>query len=206
MTENIIHQITLECLINREKYEKQTAKEKTMKINKKDKKFYRRRVLNLTRELLLSKKEGDSTSDITNVMETVVTPDLLNAFNNYIKACIHNFKIIDKNDIIQEDYKDMNMSLLNDLNFLDLPETLENENQNIDNNTNENNKLIMRTIKEKSNLDNFVKIKYKKPQEDIIIPKIREINLNDPNLRNKGIKKKEKENNINIVYDENKKK
>jgi hypothetical protein len=206
MTENIVHQITLDCLINKEKYEKQTAKEKTMKINKKDKKFYRRRVLNLTRELLLSKKEGDSTSDITNVMETIVTPDLLNAFNNYIKACIHNFKIIDKNDIIQEDYKDMNMSLLNDLNFLDFPETLENENQNIDNNTNENNKLIMRTIKEKSNLDNFVKIKYKKPQEDIIIPKIREINLNDPNLRNKGIKKKEKENNINIVYDENKKK
>ena len=64
----------------------------------------------------------------------------------------------------------------------------------------------MRTIKEKSNLDNFVKIKYQKPQEDIIIPKIREINLNDPNLRNKGIKKKEKENNINILYDENKKK
>ena len=203
MTENIIHQITLECLINKEKYEKQTAKEKTMKINKKDKKFYRRRVLNLTRELLLSKKEGDSTSDLTNVMETVVTPDLLNAFNNYIKACIHNFKIIDKNDIIQEDYKDMNISLLNNL---DIPETLENENQNIDNNTNENNKLIMRTIKEKSNLDNFVKIKYKKPQEDIIIPKIREINLNDPNLRNKGIKKKEKENNISILYDENKKK
>jgi hypothetical protein len=136
-------------------------------------------------------------------METVVTPDLLNAFNNYIKACIHNFKIIDKNDIIQEDYKDMNISLLNNL---DIPETLENENQNIDNNTNENNKLIMRTIKEKSNLDNFVKIKYKKPQEDIIIPKIREINLNDPNLRNKGIKKKEKENNISILYDENKKK
>ena len=203
MTENIVHQITLECLINKDKYEKQTSKEKSMKINKKDKKFYRRRVLNLTRELLLSKKEGGDTSDLTNVMETVVTPDLLNAFDNYVKACIHNFKIIDKNDIIQEDYKDINMNLLNDLNFLDLSETLENETQN---NSNENNKLIMRTIKEKSNLDNFVKIKYQKPQEDIIIPKIREINLNDPNLRNKGIKKKEKENNINILYDENKKK
>ena len=187
-------------------YEKHKNAEKNLKINKKDKKFYRRRVLNLTRELLLSKKEGDATSDLTNVMETIVTPDLLNAFNNYVKACIHNFKIIDKNDIIQEDYKDINMNLLNDLNFLDLPETLENENQNIDNSANENNKLIMRSIKEKSNLDNFVKIKYKKLPEDIIIPKIREINLTDPNLRNKGIKKKEKENNINIVYDENKKK
>ena len=195
MDKNIVHQITLECLLNKERYEKHMSIDKKMKINKKDKKFYRRRVLNLTRELLLSKKEGGDTSDLTNVMETVVTPDLLNAFDNYVKACIHNFKIIDKNDIIQEDYKDMN--------FLYLSETLENE---IQNNSNENNKLIMRTIKEKSNLDNFVKIKYQKPQEDIIIPKIREINLNDPNLRNKGIKKKEKENNINILYDENKKK
>jgi hypothetical protein len=34
MTENILLKITLDCLINKEKYEKQTAKEKTMKINK----------------------------------------------------------------------------------------------------------------------------------------------------------------------------
>jgi len=203
MDKNIVHQITLECLLNKERYEKHMSIDKKMKINKKDKKFYRRRVLNLTRELLLSKKDGTDISDVTNVMETVVTPDLLNAFDNYVKACIHNFKIIDKNDIIQEDYKEMN--LLNNLNLLDLPESLTLENE-IQNNPNENNKLIMRTIKEKSNLDNFVKIKYQKPQEDIIIPKIREINLNDPNLRNKGIKKKEKENNINILYDENKKK
>ena len=203
MTENIIHQITLECLINKDMYEKQSSKEKNMKINKKDKKFYRRRVLNLTRELLLAKKEGNNTSDIPNIMETTITPDLLAAFNNYVKACIQNFKTIDKNDIIQEDYKGIDMNILNDLKILDIPETLESE---VENNATENDKLIMRTIKEKSNLDNFVKIKYKKPQEDIIIPKIREINLTDPNLRNKGIKKKEKENNINIVYDENKKK
>lgn len=201
MTENIVHQITLDCLINKDMYEKQSSKEKNMKINKKDKKFYRRRILNLTRELLLSKKEGDPTSDITNVMETVVTPDLLATFNNYVKACIHNFKIIDKNDIIQEDYKDINT------NILDMPGTLpHDDNNNIQETANDNNRLFMRTIKTKPSLDNFVKYTYKKQPDDIILPKIREINLDEPTLRNKGIKKKEKENNINIVYDENKKK
>ena len=207
MTENIVHQITLDCLINREIYDKHSCPSKNMKINKKDKKFYRKRILNLTRELLLTKKDKNTTditdsNEINDVMETTVTPDLLNAFNNYVKACIQNFKTIDKNDIIQEDYKDININLLNDL---DIPETLKHD-HNIQETTNDNNRLFMRTIKTKPSLDNFVKYTYKKQQDDIILPKIREINLDEPTLRNKGIKKKEKENNINIVYDENKKK
>jgi hypothetical protein len=201
MTENIVNQITLDCLINREIFDKHNSTIKNMKINKKDKKFYRKRILNLTRELLLTKKEGNDTSDITNIMETVVTPDLLYAFNNYVKACIQNFKTIDKNDIIQEDYKDMNLS---NQNILNSAETLQHD--NIQETSNDNNRLFMRTVKTKPSLDNFVKYTYKKQHDDIILPKIREINLDEPTLRNKGIKKKEKENNINIVYDENKKK
>jgi hypothetical protein len=202
MTENIVNQITLDCLINREIFDKHNSTIKNMKINKKDKKFYRKRILNLTRELLLTKKEGNDTSDITNIMETTVTPDLLYAFNNYVKACIQNFKTIDKNDIIQEDYKDMNLS---NQNILNSAETLQHD-HNIQETSNDNNMLFMRTVKTKPSLDNFVKYTYKKQHDDIILPKIREINLDEPNLRNKGIKKKEKENNINIVYDENKKK
>ena len=202
MTENIVNQITLDCLINREIFDKHNSTIKNMKINKKDKKFYRKRILNLTRELLLTKKEGNDTSDITNIMETTVTPDLLYAFNNYVKACIQNFKTIDKNDIIQEDYKDMNLS---NQNILNSAQTLQHD-HNIQETSNDNNRLFMRTVKTKPSLDNFVKYTYKKQHDDIILPKIREINLDEPNLRNKGIKKKEKENNINIVYDENKKK
>jgi hypothetical protein len=209
MTENIVTQITLDCLINREIYDKHNSTIKNMKINKKDKKFYRKRILNLTRELLLTKKDNNTNdmtdinkiNNINDVLETTVTPDLLVAFNNYVKACIQNFKTIDKNDIIQEDYKDINTHLLNNL---DIHETLQHD--NIQETSNENNMLFTRTIKTKPNLDSFVKYTYKKQHDDIILPKIREINLDEPTLRNKGIKKKEKENNINIVYDENKKK
>lgn len=207
MTENIVHQITLDCLINREIYDKHNTTIKNMKINKKDKKFYRKRILNLTRELLLTKKDNNTneTSDINNIndiIETTVTPDLLVSFNNYVKACIQNFKTIDKNDILQEDYKDINMNLLNNL---DIPETLQHD-HNLQETSNNNNMLFMRSIKTKPSLDSFVKYTCKRQEDEIILPKIREINLDEPTLRNKGIRKKEKENNINIIYDENKKK
>ena len=53
MSENVITQITLDCLINKEVYEKMQHNFKKPRIvNKKEKKFYRKRILNLTRELL----------------------------------------------------------------------------------------------------------------------------------------------------------
>jgi hypothetical protein len=195
MNESIVNQITLDCLIN----EKHKSLNKNMKINKKDKKFYRKRILNLTRELLLTKKDKDIGQSNETNDDITINPDLLNAFNNYVKSCIHNFKIIDKNDIIQEDYKDMN---LNNSNNLENIETLKATDLNII----ENNKLFMRSIKIKPGLDSFVKYTCKRQEDEIILPKIREINLDEPTLRIKGIKKKEKENNINIIYDENKKK
>lgn len=216
MNENIVNQITLDCLIN----EKHKSLKKNVKINKKDKKFYRKRILNLTRELLLTKKDKDigqsnETNETKETNETIddnkindfidftINPDLLNAFNNYVKACIQNFKTIDKNDIIQEDYKDININLLNDL---DISETLQHDHNIQDHYIIENNKLFMRSIKTKPSLDSFVKYTCKRQEDEIILPKIREINLDEPTLRIKGIRKKEKENNINIIYDENKKK
>jgi len=59
----------------------------------------------------------------------------------------------------------------------------------------------MRSIKIKNGLENFVTIKSFKKPDEMILPKIKEINLEEPTLRNKGIQKKE---NINIKYDETK--
>ena len=190
MSENIIHQITLDCLINKDVYDKHQLKDNKMKINKKDKKFYRKRILNLTRELLLSDKENGQGQEKN---ESNITPDLLYAFNNYVKTCINNFKTIDKNDIIQEDYKAIDL-------LCNIPHDLEVEFKNVEVKTLEDNKLFMRSIKTKNYLDDFVKYKYIKKEEDMILPKMKDINLKEPNLRNKGIKKKE---NIPIIYDEN---
>jgi hypothetical protein len=156
-------------------------KQNTMKnTNKKDKKFYRKRILNLTRELLL-KKQDDYNE---------INPDIKYSFDHFVKTCIHYFKIIDTNDILQEDFK----------NFHDIVETNEfitngvsNNGDNNNNNYNgeNDNKLFMRSVKMKSGLENFVTIKSTKKEDEIILPKIKDINLEEPTLRNKGIIKKE---------------
>ena len=53
----------------------------------------------------------------------------------------------------------------------------------------------MRSIKIPNALEKIVKVKMTKVPDEIILPKIKEIDLQEPNLRNKGIQKKE---NINI--------
>ena len=175
MSENLINQITLDCLINKEVYEKMHAFKKQKIVNKKDKKFYRKRILNLTRELLL--KKDDDYSEIN--------PDIKYSFENYTKTCIHYFKIIDNNDIIQEEYKDFKSGF--DIHCDDNT-YIENLNNTYDN---EKDKLFMRTVKIPNGLEKFVKITTTKIPEEIILPKIKEIDLQEPNLRNKGIQKKE---------------
>jgi len=171
MSENIIHQITLDCLVNKEVYEKMQHLKREKNVNRKDKKFYRKRILNLTRELLL--KKDDDYSEIN--------PDIKFAFDNYVKTCIQYFKIIDNNDIIQEEYKDFNLELENHCDL----------NMNGPNYDKEQDKLFMRSIKMPNYLEQFVKITMTKKPEEIILPKIKEIDLQEPNLRNKGIQKKE---------------
>ena len=173
MSENIIHQITLDCLLNKEVYEKmQHNFKQTKNINKKDKKFYRKRILNLTRELLL--KKDDNYNEIN--------PDIKFSFDNYVKTCIQYFKIIDNNDIIQEQYKDYDAELEIEVDL--------NANSNNNNNNNydkEKDKLFMRSIKMPNGLEKFVKITTTKKPEEIILPKIKEIDLKEPTLRMKGI-------------------
>jgi hypothetical protein len=177
MTEDFINQITLDCLINKEVYDKMTIMKKQKNVNKKDKKFYRKRILNLTRELLL-KKDDDYIE---------VNPDIKQCFDNYIKTCIHYFKIIDNNDIIQEEYKDFETDF--DIHYQD--NTYAATNINNSNYDNEKDKLFMRKIKIPNGLEKFVKIITTKKPEEIIVPKIKEIDLQEPTLRNKGIQKKE---------------
>jgi len=177
MSEDLINQITLDCLINKEVYEKMHEFKKQRIVNKKDKKFYRKRILNLTRELLL--KKDDDYSEIN--------PDIKYSFDNYIKTCIHYFKIIDNNDIIQEEYKDFKPVV--DIHCDD--NTYATTNNNNSNYDKEKDKLFMRSIKIPNGLEKFVKITTTKKQEEIILPKIKEIDLQEPTLRNKGIQKKE---------------
>ena len=66
-----------------------------IKPNKKDQKFYRKRILNLTKELLYQEENIDeSTNQIISDSSLVITPsqDVYYTFNQYIKTCIEYFK------------------------------------------------------------------------------------------------------------------
>jgi hypothetical protein len=61
----------------------------------------------------------------------------------------------------------------------------------------------MRSIKiDTPNLDKYVKKTTTKKKEEIILPKQKEIDLTNPELKNKGLKKK----NIDNMYEDNSKK
>ena len=154
----------------------QTSDTKT--INKKDKKFYKRRIFDLTKQLLNNEKPQQ------------IFPDVSTAFDSYAKICIEYFKILDKTDILQEDYDGLTDAVNpNDSSIAENTQT-------------EVNKLLMRSfnITEPNALEKLVKrTSTKIAQKPLIMPIQKDINLNDPILKNKGIRKK---NNINNKYEE----
>jgi len=183
-SESTINQITLDCLLNRTQYEKYVSKKILNQISRKDQLFYRKRALNLTKELL----KGDE--------DLFVSPDVKYAFECYIKTCVRYFRVLDKSDLIQEEYKSLNLT--SQLSEEEMKQSLDG--------LTELDEILMRKINLKHNgtLDNFVEIKTL-VQEDMVVippPQQRRINLKDPILRNKGIRKKK---NLENKYNEKQK-
>ena len=180
MSTEYVNQVTLECLMNKETYKKYVATKKKSVVNKKDQKFYRRRILSLTKELLYP--EETATTPLTN------DPNIVGLFQIYTRACIEHFKTLDKNDIIQEDYSTLTTETA-EMSVEDIKTQAD-----ID-------QLFMRSIhvKEAATLDKFVKRSTTAPKEEPILPKQKDINLRDPALKNKGIRKKK---NITNKYEE----
>jgi hypothetical protein len=184
MSESFLNQVTLDCLLNKNMYNKHLLADKKRHNLKKDKKFYKKRIFNLVKEMLITKEEP---SDLC--------PDVKYTFDNFVESAIHYFKSKDNNDLIQSEYNNIEETPVINSDLLEL---------NIDSPLTEKdaNELLMRSFKiTKPSLDNFVTIKYTKPLHDIILPKQKDINLTDPVLRNKGIIRKKK--NIINKYDEN---
>jgi hypothetical protein len=179
MNDQRINEITLECLMNKQQYAKHIGQSSvtTKESIRKDKKFYKKRIFDLTKKLLNNEKP-----------ETMY-PDVGSAFDSYAKVCIEYFKVLDKSDIIQEDYVGIEDGWLN------------NSPADPSYNAVEESMLMMRSIKitEPNALEKLVKRKTTKLEKKAIIPVQKDINLKDPNLKNKGICKK---NNITNKYEE----
>ena len=220
MSDELISDLTLEFLMNRNQYARYIKSKNNNSIsntnnmtNKKDKKFYKRRIFDLTKQLL------------NNETPENMLPDVVVAFDSYIKICINYFKVLDKTDIIQEDYinttnPDMNLDVYIDID--NIVTSINNDNNDDDDHDNNDNKqspasfqkeidtLFMRSIKivEPNSLEKLVKRKSLILKKKQFIPLQKDINLKDPSLKNKGIIKKNNNsnnsnnNNINNTYEE----
>ena len=175
---NNIDLITLECLTNPGFYDKYNLKKNNPnKISKADRKFYKKRIINETKKML--RNDFD-------------TPALKEIFNQYVISLVDYFKIVDKRDILQEDYKN---NPPQDKEYYDnvLDEILDISDNNLNNLNNliSPDQLLFKTANEtkKITLDNFV-VKHNPPKENIIYPEQKEINLKEPSLKTKGLKTK----------------
>lgn len=183
MSQSLVDQITLDCLLNKEMMGKHVMKQREKQINKEDLKFYRKRIFNLFKEI------------INNTPPKDLSPDVKYAYDTFIKSTINYFKIVDNNDLLQEEYKDV-----------EFPSEICNNQIDLSDNLVEVNKIMMRSVKmDVPTLDKYVKRTTHKKDETIIFPKLREVDIMKADLKNKGIKDTELKKNITIIYEDNKK-
>lgn len=163
-------------------------------VKKKDKKFYRKRILALTKNLL-SNDETDVPSEIERY------------FKEYIGSCIDYFKTVDNNDLRQDEYRymdeDKDEDKLTNGEYLEVDDSIL-DTDNCDTSSNNIDSLLIRKINVANTLDNFVIRNSSKKK--VIIPKKKNVNLRDPSLKTKGTEKMGEKNNIDNIYEYDNKK
>ena len=129
-------------------------------VNKEDLKFYRKRILQQTKNYL---REGR--------LESVID----RAFDNYVDKLIEYYKFIDKKEIIQKEYENMKGNSVKKIKEINLLE--------------EDKKIMKEVEPQVKTIKDFITVVAEKPKRKQIIPKIKEFNLKKDELRFKGLKK-----------------
>ena len=138
----------------------------TLTNNKEDVRFYRKRIIALTKDML----KGD-----------IPSTGLKEIHDDYVKSLITYFKIVDKTDIIQDQYEKYEETLT-DLGDIDIQQSDIQKYDNID--------LQGFGLGGRApSLNNYV-VKTSTHQETRIIPVKLEVDLNSVALKTKGIKPK----------------
>ena len=165
-----VNNITLKYLLNQSLYDKILNKEENNEELLLDLQFYKKRIVNITKKMCKNNFENEI---------------LKSAFLSYVTSLIYFFKSNDKKDIIQAEYLDGSGN-----NIYNIKNKVNNNNNN--NNSNSDlfkcNEAILTKKKDKITLDKFVS--ERKSNEEKIIPLKKEIDLQDPKLKVKGLKKK----------------
>jgi len=165
--DNVTDRATLAYLVNPNYGDAQTREKKDGLLCDKerfivDKRFYKKRILSITRELF---------------KDNQLPRNIIELHNGYVRQLIEYFKLGDRKDIIQEEYDNI---IVENQCFSDS-----------DCDINAANKEIFNVKEPTSTLDNYVTIK-KLTADSEIIPKKRSIDLKQSGLRTKGVVKKKK--------------
>ena len=172
MNQEYINSVTLEYLLNPLLYNKiNDQKNASSNLLFKDIKFYRKRICQITKDMC----KGEYIND-----------NLKTHFLNYTYALIYYLKQLDEKDIYQEEYNDL-ITNTQDISCINLENIEDTERENIE--SEDPNDLLINKPEPINNLDNFIK-KINIKNEDKILPQRKVANINDPNLRAKGVKKK----------------
>lgn len=186
----LLRKIDIDYLTKTTDYVKCLNSQAEGKISARDKKFYRKRIYSLTKELLTTATDVSSEATLPNDLIANINPDVTNQFEKYINCCVRYFQSLDHNDIIQDDYKLLDMACDADQNIV--MQTQE-----------EADELLIRSVNvTTSTLDKYViRTKLKIKKNDMIIPKQKNINLHAPELKRKGVKFSGKKKNIRNKYE-----
>jgi hypothetical protein len=188
MSNDFVNRVTLDCLLNKDMYSSQIKNKKEQALSKEDKRFYRKRIYNLFKEIINGNPPPDLFLDVKSTYDT------------FVKTAINYFKAIDRSDIIQSDYDAR--ATVDDLSCNTIDCSL---NCSINGRTDYNEGLLssLRSVKISApTLDKYVTKISTKKKENIILPQQKDINLQNPEFKSKGIKK----NNITNIYEDNHKK
>ena len=178
---NMLDDMTLAYMVNTSQYEKYLKKNHIDYDSafKRDIRFYRKRIVSLTKDLFKEQFENDKNQNV-----------LVGAFNIYMRACISYLKFSDQSDTIQKCYVCLGMTT--DQNQM-------NETSCVCKNKNENDLFELHKANElcfkpkevkKITLDNYVIRKNVKKSEPVIYPQQFTFNHRDPAFKHKGLKSK----------------
>ena len=186
---NTIDDVTLAFMVNTAQYEKYLKKNHLDydSVFKRDIRFYRKRIISLTKDLFKEQIENckNQNSDVT----------MVGAFNMYMRACISYLKFSDQSETIQKCYVCLGMA---DINQNQMNENIKNQ-KCICKNKNENELFELNKANElcfkpkevkKITLDNYVIRKNVKKSEPVVYPQQFTFNPRDPVFKYKGLKTK----------------
>ena len=138
-------------------------------VNKEDKRFYKKRVQSVTRQLFHKNDYPESIKRL---------------HAEYIRIVIEYLKMSDMQDIIQDEYADIEeadgLRVTGDGQKPDDAKSLANADE-----------VLFNVSPQRTLLNNYVTTKRIK-MDRVILPRQRYINLKEPTLRDKGLKKKKK--------------